>query len=175
MQSLMGSRQLFVAICSIAFLLFGCDQKSFDSKGELLNYLNEESNGYIQNKSVNGVDFNLAFRPTDILISQEINNNSTTEDIEISRQKYSEYLYFNLSLSKDNQELLSVIPKNRVEFGTMVKELAFGMNDKVHLFTQNKDTLDLVDFVYPRLYGFSKATTIMFVFHKDEELLKDET
>ena len=48
-------------------------------------------------------------------------------------------------MSKNNQELLSVAPKNQNEFGAMVNQLAFGMQDKVHLFTAQKDTIELAD------------------------------
>ena len=131
------------------------------------------------------------YRPTDLLVKQELGDKVTergslslstplkTGLVEVSRseelrKKYNKYLYFNLSMSINNQELLSVAPKNRNEFGVMVNQLAFGMGEKVHLYTQSKDTLELADFIYPRMYGMSKATTIMFVYPRDKDALKDE-
>ena len=55
----------------------------------------------------------------------------------------------------------------------MVNQLAFGMDQKVHLFTQSKDTLEMADFIYPRMYGMSRATTIMFVFPRETEPLNE--
>jgi hypothetical protein len=81
-------------------------------------------------------------------------------------------MYFTLSMSRNGKELLSTTPKNRQEFGAMVNQLAFGMRDKVHLFTQQKDTLEMLDYNYPRMYGMSQATTILFVFPRDEKYLK---
>ena len=83
-------------------------------------------------------------------------------------------MYFNLSMSINNQELLSTAPKNRNEFGAMVSQLAFGMGEKVHLYTPSKDTLEIADFIYPRMYGMSKATTIMFVYPRDKDAINED-
>jgi hypothetical protein len=78
-------------------------------------------------------------------------------------------------MSRNGKELLSTTPKNRQEFGAMVNQLAFGMGEKVHLFTQNKDTLELLDYNYPRMYGMSQSTTMLFVYPRDEKQLSEET
>lgn len=165
---------------SSLYLLLGlimvcsCNQKSFSSEEALLSYIKNQEHGYMQHKTVNGYDFSLMYRPTDVLVKQELNDTSTEKDIKALRKKYNKYLYFNLSMSNNNQELLSTAPKNRNEFGAMVNQLAFGMKNKVHLFTQSKDTLELADFIYPRMYGMSRATTIMFVYPRNEEALEEE-
>lgn len=56
----------------------------------------------------------------------------------------------------------------------MVNQLAFGMKDKVYMYTQSKDTLEMTDFIYPRMYGMSSATTIMFVYPRDKDALKED-
>ena len=168
---------LNIRIVLFVFVLqfFSCNQNTFNSEAELIDYLKDEKNGYIQHKSINGYDFTLMYKPTDVLVKQELGDNGFSKDkIKKLRAKYSKYLYFNLSMSRDNQELLSTTPKSRNEFGTMVNQLAFGMQDKVNLFTKQKDTIDLIDFIYPRMYGMSKATTIMFVYPRDEKKLKED-
>jgi hypothetical protein len=114
------------------------------------------------------------YKPTDLMVNQELGDSITANRVEMLREKYSKYLYFNLSMSKNNQELLSAVPKNRNEFGAMVNQLAFNMSDKVHLFTKSKDTIELLDFVYPRLYGMGNSTSIMFVYPKNKDLLGDD-
>lgn len=159
-------------VCSL--LLYSCN-KTFDSEQELITYVLEESNGYVQHKTVNGVDFTLMYRPTDLLVNQELGDeNPKKAEIDALRDKYGKYMYFNLSMSKNEKELLSVAPKNRNEFGAMVNQLAFGMHEKVHLFNQTKDTLELIDFIYPRMYGMSRSTTIMFVYPRDKEKLQND-
>jgi hypothetical protein len=109
------------------------------------------------------------------LVDQEIGGEKVSKtEIDSLRKKYNKYLYFNLSMSRNNKELLSTTPQNRNEFGAMVSQLAFEMGNKVHLFTENRDTIEIADFVYPRMYGMSKATTIMFVYPREEEKLKEE-
>lgn len=169
------SKSLSVFIIAIISLsTFSCGQATFESDKELLAYLQDESNGYIQHRSVNGVDFSLMYRPTDLLVKQELGDSKDQDKIAELRKKYEQYMYFNLSMSKNNKELLSVAPKSRNEFGQMVNQLAFGMGDKVHLYTQSKDTLEMTDFVYPRMYGMSRSTSIMFVYPRDTEKLKED-
>ncbi len=158
----------------ISILLCSCATKSFDSKKEMWDYLRDTDHGYLQEKNVNNYDFSLLYKPTDLLVSQELGDSKDEEKIKSLRKKYSQYLYFTLSMSRNNKELLSTTPRNRQEFGAMVNELAFGMDKKVHLYTPKKDTLALLDYVYPRMYGMSKATTMLFVYPKDEKYLKGD-
>lgn len=148
---------------------FSCNKNTFNTQEELLAFLNKEQNGYIHHKMVNGIDFTLLYKPTDLLIKQELGYNIQSDSIKSIRKRCNRYLYFSLSMSRNSQELLSSFAKNRGEFGAMVNQLAFGMEDKIHLFTQSKDTLGMVDYVYPRMYGMSRSTKILFVFEKSED------
>lgn len=159
----------------VGIVLLSCSTKSFNSEKDLWTYLKDEKNGYIHSKNINGYDFSLIYKPTDLLVAQELGGDfSDKKKIKSLRDKYKKYLYFTLSMSKGQQELLSTAPKNRQEFGAMVNQLAFGMRDKVHLFSQQKDTLEMLDYVYPRMYGMSRATTMLFVYPRDSKYLHDE-
>ncbi|WP_420553529.1 hypothetical protein [Tenacibaculum aiptasiae] len=155
-------------------LLSSCRTKSFDTKDEMWSYLQDIDHGYLQEKNVNNYDFSLLYKPTDLLVLQELGDVKDKEKIKKLRDKYSQYLYFTLSMSRNNKELLSTTPRNREEFGRMVNELAFGMDKKVHVFTPKKDTLGLLDYVYPRMYGMSRATIMLFVYPRDKKYLKEE-
>lgn len=162
-----------ILLWSFVFLVLSCNQKTFDTEKDMLGYLKDESNGYVQSKTVNGVDFTLMYRPTDLLVKQELGDEKAIKErVDGLRKKFNKYIYFNLSMSKNNQELLSAVPKNRNEFGAMVNDLVFGIGNKVHVFTEERDTLDIVDFVYPRMYGMSRNTTIMFVYPREGDKLK---
>lgn len=178
MQSLRERSSCFRMILSsslVLMLFISCGQKSFDSEQQLLEFLKDEANGYKQKKTVNGVDFSLMYRPTDLLVKQEIGNSSMPLDsVNMLRDKYKHYIYFNLSMSKNGQELLSTVTRDRNELGVMVNQLAFGMGEKVHCYTKVKDTLELLDFVYPRMYGVSRKTSIMFVYPRDKKTLNEE-
>lgn len=164
--------KISILIFSIVFM--SCSNKSFDSKEKLWEYLRDIDNGYLHQKNVNGYDFSLLYKPTDLFVTQELTSSYTKEDVEKLRGKYKNYIYFTLSMSRDNKELLSATPKNRQEFGAMVNKLAFGMGEKVHVYTTKKDTLELLDYVYPRMYGMSRSTDMLFVYPRDEKYLQEE-
>jgi|SRR5690606_6598286 len=167
-------RTKFTILLISSILLTSCSSKTFNTEDELWEYVKDEGNGYIQTKTVKGVEYSILYRPTDILVKQELNADFSEEVIDSLRNKYKEYMYFNVSMSKNNRELLSNVAGNRDQFGAMVNELAFGMEQKVHMYTPAKDTLALVDYIYPRMYGMSNATTIMFVYPRNKEYLKEE-
>jgi hypothetical protein len=164
-----------ITILLLFIVFYSCSSKTFDKKQDLWTYLKNPDNGYLQQKNINGYDFSLLYKPTDLLVAQELGENTSKERITALREKYQKQLYFTLSMSRNGKELLSTTPKNRQEFGAMVNQLAFGMGEKVHLFTQNKDTLELLDYNYPRMYGMSQSTTMLFVYPRDEKQLREET
>lgn len=164
---------------SSLFILFilifsSCGNKSFDTTEEIFAFIAEEGNGYKYTKEVNGVDFTLQYRPTDLLVNQEIGDSISKDKVKSLRQKYEKYMYFNLSMSKNGRELLSNVVGDKSQFGQMVNDLAFNMNEKVNLYTNEKDTLTMTDFIYPRMYGMTNETTIMLVYPRDEKYLKED-
>ena len=163
-----------ILILILTIIFMSCSSKSFDDKEKLWKYLRDSENGYLHTKNVNGYDFSIVYKPTDLMVTQELGQEYTKEDVEKFRKKYKNYIYFTLSMSRDNKELLSSTPKNRQEFGAMVNNLAFGMGEKVHVYTTKKDTLELLDYVYPRMYGMSKSTDMLFVYPRDEKYLQDK-
>ncbi|WP_010518696.1 hypothetical protein [Croceivirga radicis] len=171
-----SSRYIITLLIIVAIsLLAGCNTKTFETKEELWSYLKNPENGYQQAKTINGVTYSLTFKPTDLLVKQELNSTYSKEDVESLRTKYRDYLYFILSISTNNQEILSKKVSNRAEFGAMVSQLAFGMGDKVNLITFNKDTLDLLDYVYPRMYGMSNSTDLLLVYKKNDDVLSQQS
>jgi hypothetical protein len=154
-------------------LISSCQGESFDSKEGLVDYITQPKNGYFQEKEINGYKFSLLYRPTDLLVAQELNDSTDVKQVQFLRDKYNDYLYFNLSMSYNDQELLNGLAGDHNKFGTMVNQLAFDMDQKVHLFTEKKDTIEIADFIYPRMYGMSRSTDILFVFPK-EKVTKSE-
>jgi hypothetical protein len=77
-------------------------------------------------------------------------------------------------MSRKGQELLNSATGSRNEFGAMVNQLAFDMDQKVHVYTSKKDTLELLDYIYPRTYGMTPYTTMMFVYPRDKKYLQEE-
>ncbi len=166
-------------LCIIAIFIgsffTGCNQKTFTSEEALWGYMKEESSRYIQYKSVNGVNFSLTYRPTDLLVNQELrSNNASVMLIDSLRNKYKKYMYFNLAMSINNQEVLTSMAGNKNKFGAMVNQLAFGMAERVHLYTSKKDTIAMLDYIYPRMYGMSNSTNILLVYPRDKKIVEEE-
>ncbi|MCD2257580.1 hypothetical protein [Psychroserpens luteolus] len=175
MQSLKENKN-YIDICFCVFLMLflGCKESSFDSLDDMHNYINEEANGYVYHKTVKGIDFTLMYKPIDLIVAQELEDLNSENEIDSLRNVYKDFLYFNLYMSKDNKELLSVVAKNKSDFSAKVNTLVYNMNENVNLFTKKKDTIELIDFVYPRMYGMSNSTAIMFVYPRDEKHLSEE-
>jgi hypothetical protein len=155
----------------LLLLIISSCTKTFDTQEEMIDYIKDEDNGYSYKKTVIGVDYVLQYRPTDLLVKQELGDKIDAAQVDKLRQKYNKYLYFNLSMSKNNQELLNGMASDKAKFGQMVNELAFGMEEKVHLYTPEKDTLAMADFIYPRMYGMSNSTSIMIAYPRDSKFM----
>ena len=155
-------------------IISSCGNKTFDTTEEIVAFVSDEDNEYSYQKEVNGVAYTLQYKPTDLLVQQELGDSISDKKVKELREKYSKYLYFNLSMSLNGQELLSNVVRDKQQFGQMVNDLAFNMDQKVHFYTPEKDTLAMADFVYPRMYGMTNATTILIVYPRDEQYLKED-
>ncbi|WP_373518416.1 hypothetical protein [Pricia sp.] len=165
---------LFFLEVFVLLFIASCSQKSFHTSEDLMVYVSNPENGYRQEKSINGVEYSITYRPTDILVKQWLGDNPSQNDVDSLRKKYNKYMYFNFSLAKNKQEILNSLVTNKEDFGKMVNQLAFGMNERVHLFSSNKDSIAIADYIYPRLYGMSGATSMLLVYPKDPKLMANE-
>ena len=62
-----------LSIIAILFLC-GCSSKSFKTEQELWDYIKNPEHGYFQKKHINGYDFSLLYKPTDLLVQQELSD-----------------------------------------------------------------------------------------------------
>jgi len=169
----MGANTGGILILSL-ILLLGCGQNTFDSEKELMAYVQNMDNGLHHEKYMGNVVYTLTYRPTDMLVKQVLGGQYLQREIDSLRKKYGDYLYFNLTIRANNQELLSSRAGNRNAFGAMANQLVFGMGQKVHLISQKRDTIPMADYVYPRMYGMSNSTNMLLVYPKDTRLLMEE-
>ncbi|MBC7525145.1 MAG: hypothetical protein H7239_11985 [Flavobacterium sp.] len=139
-----------------------------------MDFVNNEENNLSYSKSINGVKFTLTYKPTDLLVKQELMDSKDVLKIKEFRSKYNKHIYFNLSMSYNNRELLTSIVSNKKQFAQMINDLSFGASEKIHLFSKAKDTLSMSDFNYPRMYDTSKSTTILIVYPRDVEFIEQD-
>ena len=164
---------IIILIVAVSTLM-SCNQNSFDSDTELISFLKDPESGFLQTKVHNGTRLSVMYRPIDLLVNQDLESVYTSETIDSLRDNYSNYLYFGINLSKNGNELLHTLPKNTDEFGALANQLSFGMDRKIHLYTSKKDTIEMTDYVYPRMYGLSKTTTLLLVYPRDEKIMKSD-
>lgn len=171
MQNMIKRNSLFLILMVV---ISSCGNKSFDTAEEVSAFISDEDNEYCYKKDVNGVTYTLQYRPTDLMVQQELEDSISEKKVKQLRVKYNKYLYFNLSMSLNGQELLSNVVRDKQQFGQMVNDLAFNMDQKVHMYSPIKDTLAMTDFVYPRMYGMTNSTTILIVYPRDKRFLKED-
>lgn len=155
---------------SCIMVLWGC-QSLPQTPEELAAYVQDPQHGLIQEKQVGPVRMQVQYRPTDLLVAQELPGSRDAEQIKALREKYRQYAYFILSYSQDNKEALY----QRADYGQFsetLQNLAFRMNRFTQFTTSHQDTISPVDFAYPRLYGHGNSTQVMLVF--DREKIPDD-
>lgn len=159
---------LFIIVIGIP-ILFGSCKKQLTEQ-ELIDYIKSPDNGVLIEKKVGSLNYKVYYRPSDMLVNQELKAHNIATDSLINHYKniYDKNLYFIVSISQNNQEVLNNLAGNKQHFGSMVNQLAFGMDQKVTLLTSQKDTLQLKDYIYPRTYGVGNSTDIMFVFENKD-------
>ncbi len=158
----------------LILIISSCGNKSFDTAEEMVAFISDEKNEYCYEKEVNGVKYILQYRPTDLMVGQELVNKSDENEIIKLRDKYKKNIYFNLSMSTGGKELLNNSSIDRNKFNQMVNDLVFNMSKKVSLYTSEKDTLPIIDCIYPRMYGMSNSTTILMIYPRDKKILDEE-
>jgi hypothetical protein len=174
MQS-MGIRNSFFCLF-ILLSIISCKKEIQAEKSDLIEYIKDEENGLSQTKQINGITMNVTYRPTKLMVYQEIENkvqkNTINEDS--ITNKYKNFLYFILSYSKDNKELLSTIGSSRESFNNVQNILTFDMINRVALVNEKKDTIRLIDYNFPRTYGISRSNNLLFIFERNKILEKSK-
>jgi hypothetical protein len=150
-------------------LLISC-KKTFKSREDYIAYIKDEDNGYSQTKEVNGFKVNLTYKPTELMFDDTKMSNEKMDSL---KKSYEKVIYFVLSYSKDNKEVLSTISSSRADFNNIQNMLTFRMKEKITLTTENNDTIPMLDYNFARTYGMSRASTMLLVFERSK-LLKNK-
>lgn len=154
--------RLYLAVVCIVF--FSCGQKEL-SPAALQSYIAEEDNGLNKSVAVNGTQVTVTYRPTDLWVHQEIEDEVISiPELDSLRKKYSAYYYFILSLSRNNKEALHQV-SGMVAYSELVQAMSFRMPQYVTLTTTKQDTIPVGDFMLNRTYGLSATTDMLFVFN----------
>jgi hypothetical protein len=127
-------------------------------------------------KDIGGSKIKVSFRPVDDILAQEQRTRKNMSDsLKLTlKSQYNKYLYFVISMSRDNNEILSTA-RSEEERQQEMSDLVFHMDQYITARTSEGDTLPIADYVYPRTYGASRSTDLMIAFYKPSKKTNDVT
>lgn len=140
---------------------------------ELMDFVQDEDNGLVDARRVNGIDLKVVYRPTDLLVERELRP-AKGKTVEKLRNKYGKYHYFVLSYAKGGRDVLKSGVRDQADYAYKMQEMAYNMQSHVAMVGDGKDTLQLVDYVYQNMFGASNSTELLFVFDRKEVGKYDE-
>jgi hypothetical protein len=162
---------------SILYLLFftsiiAC-RKTMSAQ-ELEEYITKEENGLVQTTLENNIKVQAIFRPSDLLVFQEVKNreNLTEARIQEVKNNYAGNIYITVNISQDGQDPLYQLG-DELAYGEVLKQLAFRMSEKAALVTSTQDTIPVTDYIFSPMYNMSGAVSVLFVF-KDVRIASSE-
>jgi hypothetical protein len=134
------------------------------STNDLLNYALDPKNGLHQKEEKNGILVEVLYKPTQLIVAQEIKGQSLRLSQVDSIQRYfSEFDYFLLRLSRNGKEIETAFAGDQSKFNEANSYLSFEMAKDVRLIWE-RDTISTKDFIHTRTFGSSPSSDILFVF-----------
>lgn len=152
-----------IAVIVVSTLLAGCSAKTM-SKDELSSYLHDESNGLLKKIRSKDVLLELVYRPNDLIVAQEIDEmDYTSGQIDSIKNRYQEYVYFILKLSRNGQEITNSFASDPQQFNRAIEYLSFEIGRDFQLVNET-EKLAVEDFMHTRSFGASNANTVLLAF-----------
>ena len=157
-----------VCILQIILLAFSSCEPKVLTLSDLKTFLADEGNGLTKRTLKNNLETTLSYRPTDLIIASNHRKDVKDKNAADSIGKiYDRYLYFTLKLSDQGKELEHKYLYSKTAFAEAVSYLTNSMAQDIQLITlPQKDTFNVVDYIYPRMYAATGATTVMFAFDR---------
>ena len=163
-----------IKIFCLLLLLSACSKKEVvNSEQELRQYVLDDENGLWQIKDIEQLKISLRYRPQDLLVLQEIDDEKFDENtVQEKKNKYGQYQYFVLSFSQDEQGMLYA-QKNQKDFSSVLQILSFRLGEFVYGVVDGEE-IPLADYQFSRLYNKSGETSVLIAFEnkvkEDNEL-----
>jgi len=165
-----GLQALLGVGCMCLLYACGSSEKTM-GRAALVKYINQPSNGLMQEQEVNGVNVRLSFQPTGMLVAQELPEGRTVDTAKVHalEKKYSRNYYFLLKYSKDGKEVIRQLG-NFSRYSDMVQVFSFEMHRFINLTTSQHDTIPLADYLFEQTYGMGSGNTMLLSFEKEKLL-----
>ena len=168
MRTLLTRAFLFLTVPLL--LLSACRQsREVMSKEELIQYINDQDHGLVQQQEVGGFTARMQFQPSALLGAQELQASDKKDSVTIAalERKYGANYYFILKLSKGGKEAIRQLGSFE-RYSAMVSVLSFELPRLVNLTTPHRDTVALTDYLFEQSYGLSDGNSILLAFSKEK-------
>lgn len=143
-------------------VLFQSCSPTIKSKADLQAYLADQDNGLTGIAQKSDVAVKMTWQPWQ-LIANKLDSQKDKSQNEAS--PFAQNLYFILSLSKGNKELLRQLPFET--YSEMVQVLSFRMQNFISA-ELGKTSIEPVECVFQQTYGMTEANMLLLVFNKKD-------
>lgn len=138
------------------------------ARGAYQAYLADPAHGLTQTQQVNGIAITCVYRPTDLLVSQELTAEATTPDpafIDSLRRTYAGKVYCSLALARDSTELEAAVSGDETALSQTLSYLSTGIAQDVYLRGLGRpDSVAALAAAYTRQYGNTGRSTVLLAF-----------
>ena len=173
MKTVKGRKQLFlrVTVWLIIVVLMGlsaCKKKKVTNE-KMTSYIEEHGNGLKKVAQIGDMKAVLMYKPWQLLK----HHGETDEERRNKSNKFnfSNELFFVLSLSANNKELLMQLPFKK--YSEMVQVLSFRMNEFIDILPDDKSPVEPLECIFQQTYGLGKANDLLIVFDRKKIIGSD--
>lgn len=153
-------------ILGLAILATSCSSNL--DQAHYLAYLADPTHGLTLTQEVDGATVTCTYRPTDLVVSQELagdEGDSRYPKVDSVRQAYASKLYCSLSLARDGGEIENAFIRDEAALGQAISYLNNGIAQDVFVRGLGQpDSVAALAATYPRQYGNTGRSTVLLVF-----------
>jgi hypothetical protein len=155
----------------LALALFGLGLASCTgslTQPQYLAYLADPAHGLVQTQQVNGITVTCGYRPTDLLVRQDLAADATSAPptlVDSLRRTYTGKVYCTLALARDSTELEAAVSRDENALTQTLSYLSNGIARDVYVRGIGQpDSTAALAAAYTRQYGNTGRSTVLLVF-----------
>lgn len=152
-------------LCGLGLLLTSCGTTPLPL-ASYRAYLADPTNGLTHTTEANGVTITCTYRPTELLMAQDIANTPTaTSAIRDSLTRaYAGKTYCTLTLARQGSEIENQFVNDPATYQQVLTYLNTGITADAFLVTTSRDSVAAAASMYVRQYGTTGHSTLLLVF-----------
>lgn len=144
-----------MAISSLCLILFSCNSNRVFSKEEIIAYVDDTRNGFIQTKEVGELKFAAKYLPTDYLVAKsDLTGDSSKEDMRFA---------FRISDIDARKDFLMDYANDANDFTKILDYLSYQSASNFQLIT-DRDTINALNCTFINTYNLAPYVEFVVVF-----------